>query len=1560
IIVYHFVSLVHFFRGCPKVTQIEFDKTEFAYSGGTLTITVSGTYVQGNVEIMLEDTSSNQFYAVEDEDAEEDTDDAVFTAELPTNPSYNHELTYTVYYIVGNEAAECDTKITVAANTSVARITAFTYDGQVGDTKITETDDDRIISITMPYDHVYAATYTPKTIEYIGSSISPNVLLPVTVTQYSNYAGATYTVTAYDKVTTQDYLVRIYRDSTPVVKSISFQNPQTYEGGEVTVTLRGTALGNVKNAENENNRNVYIYSSDGTIAETLADYTTQSDTTVYSATITVPENESDSEAAEYTLMVKIGDTVQSVTATLKVPRRSKSNTGISEFTVENQVGETEFAHDDGNVINITMPYDADITDVYPSVTLSDIYSTYSPLGSQNFDKGDVVYTVTAEDGETTEEYTVHLEKQETPAVTSIDFTSEVSSGAGRIKVTLNGANLENAANSVSSSEGIVVSGVITTGGTEAEYPVTSGTASCDSDGNWTAYIVVPQNDDTINAKEYTLSVTVNGITQTLSGNTVLTVLRKLENSKELTSFTLLSDQVDCKIYSDNTVYVKVPYNTDLSELTPTLYHTGVSYVPTGAQDFNDCPITYTIYAEDGTYSNYDVYVERNGSAQISAVSIDSQPETFKDTEVSFDVTGSFISSDEIAAYVVLRGSSGTIVYADITRDTEVYGGHLTLTLNLPENTDTTAAKIYDLYINVNGTLQSFGLDGAITVPRRSSRTITSFEIEGQEDSAITEIDDTTGEITVTMPYDVGTVETEPSYTYDGDSVTVEGTLDFYNSATYTVSAADDTSRVYTVTLKRGGTPTIASVSVSDNPETYAGGEIEVEISGIFYDTVKVEAVDSDGNTAAQGTVEVTDGTATASLTLPQNENTVSREEYTLRFTVDGYEDVEYELEQEISVPRRTTRTITSFAVDGQLSSEIEETGDTTGEITVIMPYDVKAVTTSPTYTYDGDAVEVSGALDFYNNATYTVSAADDTSRVYTIILTRYGEPTIESVSVSDSPETYAGGNIKVDISGIFYDSAMVTATGSDGSTVSGEMTISDGTATVSLTLPENESTESAVEYTLSFNVDGAEDVEYDFTDEISVPRRTTREITAFSISAQEGDTVIDGTDITITVPYNTDMTSVEPEIEFDADSITPTGAQDFSDDNNPVTYTLSSADDEDVTYTVYVVKNGVAPQITSFTVDKQKEETVYGDDSIYILISSGSLKAITPEVVCTDGADYTPKGAQDFSKSKSEPVVYTVTNQYGVSKEYSVTIEKKSSNNSSAPTTSSSTLISFDADSIDAVVGDEFALTPTITGTTADPTYTTSDSDVAVVDSDGNVTVVGEGTALITASVSGVTASVTINAAAADDEKSTDNTGDENESYIIPNYVGAYISGYEDGTFRPNAYVTRAEIAAIAARICVDGDSDYEADYDDIPSGAWYAGYVGYLTANGIMNGYEDGTFRPNGDISRGELCAVVTRMINCELSDSEPAFDDIKDSWAAEYIMTLYDKGYITGYEDGTFRPNGSVTRAETVTIMNHLVADGTLVTNNVPTDVDDSFWAYDAIIKAMNTKVVSEDTEE
>lgn len=189
----------------------------------------------------------------------------------------------------------------------------------------------------------------------------------------------------------------------------------------------------------------------------------------------------------------------------------------------------------------------------------------------------------------------------------------------------------------------------------------------------------------------------------------------------------------------------------------------------------------------------------------------------------------------------------------------------------------------------------------------------------------------------------------------------------------------------------------------------------------------------------------------------------------------------------------------------------------------------------------------------------------------------------------------------------------------------------------------------------------------------------------------------------------------------------------------------------------------------------------------------------------------------------------------------------------------------------------------------------------------------------------------------------------------------AYIVGYPDSTVRPQNGITRAEVATIFFRLLTDetrnANSTKTNSYSDVAAGAWYNHAVSTLSAMGIVKGDSQGKFNPNAPITRAEFAAIAARFDD-KANTTAVNFSDIASHWAKDEISAAANNGWINGYTDGTFRPNNKITRAEAMTLVNRVLKRLPEMAEDLHNDMikwsdnsDTSAWYYLAVQEATNS---------
>ena len=190
----------------------------------------------------------------------------------------------------------------------------------------------------------------------------------------------------------------------------------------------------------------------------------------------------------------------------------------------------------------------------------------------------------------------------------------------------------------------------------------------------------------------------------------------------------------------------------------------------------------------------------------------------------------------------------------------------------------------------------------------------------------------------------------------------------------------------------------------------------------------------------------------------------------------------------------------------------------------------------------------------------------------------------------------------------------------------------------------------------------------------------------------------------------------------------------------------------------------------------------------------------------------------------------------------------------------------------------------------------------------------------------------------------------------------SYLIGYADGTVRPNGKITRAEVATIFFRLLDDDTRakywSSKNDFSDVSADKWYNNAVSTLSNMGVIGGYADGTFRPDAPISRAEFAKIAVSFTQNNGSAVYNYFTDVKTTdWFAPYVTAAKDAGLIEGYSDGSFKPESKITRAEACAIVNRTLGRKPSkahmkISDRIDwPDVQTTDWFYEAIMEATNS---------
>jgi len=189
----------------------------------------------------------------------------------------------------------------------------------------------------------------------------------------------------------------------------------------------------------------------------------------------------------------------------------------------------------------------------------------------------------------------------------------------------------------------------------------------------------------------------------------------------------------------------------------------------------------------------------------------------------------------------------------------------------------------------------------------------------------------------------------------------------------------------------------------------------------------------------------------------------------------------------------------------------------------------------------------------------------------------------------------------------------------------------------------------------------------------------------------------------------------------------------------------------------------------------------------------------------------------------------------------------------------------------------------------------------------------------------------------------------------------AYVSGYPEGDFRPERNMTRAEVAVMFSNLLLEDTQEstsYGNTFTDVAPSEWYYDRVGFMEQFGIISGYPDGSFKPNAPITRAEFATIAAKFDELKETGNAAFIDLPDDHWGKKFIEMAYNRGWISGYPDGTVKPDKYITRAEVVSVTNRMlerICDQAYIESHKASikdyfDITNAHWAYYHIMEASN----------
>lgn len=857
-------------------------------------------------------------------------------------------------------------------------------------------------------------------------------------------------------------------------------------------------------------------------------------------------------------------------------------------------------------------------------------------------------------------------------------------------------------------------------------------------------------------------------------------------------------------------------------------------------------------------------------------------------------------------------------------------------------------------------------------------------------------------------------------------------------ATYTKSGSEPipSTENHTVTLKKKTITITVANSADEIKHTYSGNNSLTgdEITKLTITEPTNFKVGSDDVTLTKGTLSATIGNDT-------NGNVAKN----LAISVSGYElsgnDADkYEIKYASTATGDITKapltiTISSVPSINENATDLEKTltkgvnYTQSGEVTVNGNKETVNATVKATYP---DSTYTDGSAD--KNVSYTVTNADEYPN-YDITISGSPKGTVTqktaTVEINNQPQFVTATprpqhGDKLGANGL--DGLEYTVRYSDGSTTKHKHENGAWLTTGDYTAPEDGTVFTWTNTNEVVSADSEIRRDKDNQIKITVPTATNEPLTD-SATAEKKKVTITANGIYTKVYDGTNTVTLNettPEITYTVsgvvtgDKLTVTAKPAFADENvakfgdvyqKAINFTNVSIKNEDGTdtdnYEIVADENGVviAPimgaitpktiNITALTVPSSTKGSA-GEKTV-----TKNKNFTTTDILEKDKDNVTIGYKATFVTSATGTVDATVTDakvdgsndqmtlNYVVGTVTGAKIEITSSNHGgggggggggnslSIKYENADGTAGKDVSKIEAPAGsDPVDLIAVFTTKPKDPTviWTSDNESVATVDENGIVKFIGEGTAIITAQSKTnktlkdtVTVTVT-KAVSTPTPKPAEPTPEPTKepSIITKTMLNPYIVGYDDNVFGPELPISREEVSAIFARLIANNiymDKEYDTSFPDVGEG-WSKDYIGYLEKFSVVTGYEDGTFRPQNYITRAEMAVMMAKAegydISGYMSSDELAYPDVDEGyseWAVKAIKYLTDRGVMEGYPDGTFGPNRPITRAETVATVNRVLADMTVGNIEVlPSDMTEAHWAYNDVVFAMNHRILKD----
>jgi hypothetical protein len=746
----------------------------------------------------------------------------------------------------------------------------------------------------------------------------------------------------------------------------------------------------------------------------------------------------------------------------------------------------------------------------------------------------------------------------------------------------------------------------------------------------------------------------------------------LSAAKALTSFsfeaadnTVLPNDVTATI-TGTTVAATVPFGTNLTALVATFTTTGTSVTVGGTpqvsgttpNSFTDA-VAYTVTAEDGSTQIFTVTVTPapSDAKEITAFSFEAADNNALTADVAATITGTTIT-----ATVPFGTDVSQLVATFSTTGTKVEVGAIVQVSGTTANNF--ANPVSYVVTAADNTTNTYTV--TVIIAPNTAKEITAFSFEtannaGLSADVVAVISGTS--ISATVPFGTNVSALVATFSTSGANVTVNavtqvsGTTanDFTNPVSYLVTAADNSTQTYTVTVTIAANSAKAITAFSF--ETINNAGLQANVIGVISGTSITATVPFGTDiTGLVATFSTTGNSVTVGGTPQVSGTTPNDFTSQVSYVVTAADNTMQTYIVSLNVATNTAKDITSFQFlsAGNQALAVNVTATISGTaITAIVPFGTDITNLIATFSTTGDSVAVSGivqvsgttANDFTSAVDYTVTASDNSTKTYTVtvINSLSGDKNILAFSILGIDGIINGTNI-----------SLVVPNGTDLTALIPTISISGASVSPGSLVPNNFTAPA------TYTVTAADNTTKQYTVTVLLASQIAKDITRFTINGLDAiiaDTSATSGTITINMPNGTDLTALSPVVTITGVSVSPASGQTVNF-TNTVNYVVTAADGSMKTYTVNVgIVNGNGTKlISSFTILGVDGQITNGAQSstITLTLPAGTdLTAQTPTIVINASSINPPSRVpQDFTM----PVIYTVTAADGSTRVYTVTV----------------------------------------------------------------------------------------------------------------------------------------------------------------------------------------------------------------------------------------------------------------------------------------------------------------